>query len=254
MCLRLKDQVAIVTGGAAGLGRAVAERFALEGARVVIVDVNEKAARETTDRVNALGQCATVIKTDISVESEVVALANQVREKHGRVDILYNNAGVLFHGKDAIAHELSADIWDATMRVNVRGTWLCTKYLLPLMMDQGGAVINLGSPTALNGSGAGLTAYSASKGAILAMTTVMANDYATYNIRVNCIIPGTMDTPMNKGFLTNLEVQPKLLARIPLRRFGAGKDIEGLAVFLASSESAYCTGGFYMVDGGLTAS
>jgi NAD(P)-dependent dehydrogenase (short-subunit alcohol dehydrogenase family) len=253
MCLRLNDQVAIVTGGGEGLGSAVAERFALEGAKVVIADVNQKAARETVERIKAQGHDAVAIKTDISVEADVIALANQVREKYSRVDILHNNAGVLFHGKDAKAHELSADIWDTTMRVNARGMWLCTKYVLPLMMDHGGAIINLGSPTALNGTGAGLTAYSASKGAILGMTAVLANDYASYNIRVNCIIPGTMDTPMNKGFLTNLANQPKLLARIPLGRFGAGKDVAGLAVFLASSDSAYCTGGFYMADGGLMA-
>lgn len=253
MSLRLKGLVAIITGGGVGLGSAVAERFALEGARVVIADVNEEAGRETAGRIKALDGDAEAIKTDVGEEAEVIRLATEVRERYGRVDILYNNAAVLFHGKDARAHEVSSDIWDSTMRVNVRGLWLCTKYLLPLLMDRGGSIIHVGSPTALNGSGAGLTAYSASKGAVLAMTTVMANDYASYNVRVNCIIPGTMDTPMNNGFLTDKATQVKLLERIPLRRFGKGEDVAGLALFLASKDAAYCTGGFYTADGGFTA-
>jgi NAD(P)-dependent dehydrogenase (short-subunit alcohol dehydrogenase family) len=253
MSLRLKQKVAIVTGGGAGLGSAVAERFAMEGARVVIAEVNETCGKETVERIEALHGEALTIKTDVGEESDVIALARQVREKYGRVDILYNNAAVLFHGKDAKAHEVCSDIWDRTMRVNLRGLWLCSKYLIPLMMEHGGAIIHVGSPTALNSSGAGLTAYSASKGAVLAMTTVMANDYASQKIRVNCIIPGTMDTPMNNGFLTDKGIQAKLLARIPLGRFGVGEDIAGLAAFLASNDSAYCTGGFYMADGGLMA-
>jgi meso-butanediol dehydrogenase/(S,S)-butanediol dehydrogenase/diacetyl reductase len=251
MCLRLKGQVAVVTGGGEGLGGAVAERFALEGARVIIADVNEIAGRETARRIQSCSQDALAIKTDVGEEPEVRALAEQVRQKYGRVDILYNNAGVLFHGKDAPAHALCTEIWDNTMRVNVRGLWLCTKYLLPLMMDNGGAIINLGSPTALNSSGAGMTAYSASKGAVLALTTVMANDYVSYKIRVNCIIPGTMDTPMNSQHLADPGVRKRALAKIPLGRFGTGADVAGLAVFLASSEAAYCTGGLYLADGGL---
>jgi NAD(P)-dependent dehydrogenase (short-subunit alcohol dehydrogenase family) len=253
MCLRLKQKVAIVTGGGAGLGRAVAERFALEGAKVVIAEVDEKRGRETVERIETDSGEALFIKTDTGEEIEVIALAQKVREKFGRVDVMYNNAAVLFHGKDARAHELSTDIWDRTMRVNLRGLWLCTKYLIPLMLENGGAVIHVGSPTALNGSGSGLTAYSASKGGIVGLTKVMATDYASNKIRVNCIIPGTMNTPMNDGFLTDEVVQAKLVARIPLGRLGVAADIAGLAVFLASEDSLYCTGGLYMADGGLTA-
>lgn len=253
MCLRLKQKVAIVTGGGAGLGRAVAERFAREGARVVIAEVDENRGREAVESIAKNNGEARFIPTDVGEETEVIALAKKVREKYGYVDIIYNNAAVLFHGKEARAHELSTDIWDRTMRVNLRGFWLCTKHLIPLMLEHGGAVIHMGSPTALNGCGAGLTAYSASKGGILALTKVMATDYAANKIRVNCIIPGTMDTPMNSGFLTEESVQTKLMTRIPLGRFGVAEDIAGLAVFLASDDSLYCTGGFYMADGGLTA-
>jgi NAD(P)-dependent dehydrogenase (short-subunit alcohol dehydrogenase family) len=253
MSLCLKEKVAVVTGGGAGLGRAVAERFAQEGAQVVIAEVNENRGVEAAESIRNSGGRALFLKTDVSNEAEVAALAKHVGEKYGRVDIMHNNAAVLFHGKDAKAHLVSTDIWDSTMRVNLRGFWLCTRYLIPLMLDKGGTVIHMGSPTALNGSGGGLTAYSVSKGGILALTKVMAIDYAPNNIRVNCIIPGTMDTPMNDGFLTSAGNRQKLLARIPLGRFGVAEDVAGLAVFLASDDSSYCTGGLYMADGGLMA-
>lgn len=253
MSSRLTEKVAVVTGGGAGLGRAVAERFAREGARVVIAEVDDKRGNETVESIKSVSGQAWFLKTDVGNEAEVVALAKEVKDKYGRIDIMHNNAAVLFHGKDARAHELSTHIWDRTMRVNLRGFWLCTKYLIPLMLENGGTVIHMGSPTALNGSGAGLTAYCASKGGILALTKVMATDYAPNKIRVNCIIPGTMDTPMNGGFLTDKANQAKLLARIPLGRFGVAEDVAGLAVFLASDDSSYCTGGLYMADGGLMA-
>jgi meso-butanediol dehydrogenase / (S,S)-butanediol dehydrogenase / diacetyl reductase len=253
MTQRLSQKVAVVTGAGAGLGRAVAERFALEGSRVVIAEVDEKRGRETLDRIESLGADAVLVKTDVAEEADAIALADEVRKRYGHVDIMYNNAGILFHGKDAKAHELSLEIWDRTMRVNLRGFWLCTKYLLPLMLENGGAIIHVGSPTALNGCGAGLTAYCASKGGILGLTKVMAIDYAPNRIRVNCIIPGVMDTPMNEVFLVDKEVGAKQIARIPLGRLGVAEDVAGLAVFLASEDSQYCTGGLYMADGGLMA-
>jgi meso-butanediol dehydrogenase / (S,S)-butanediol dehydrogenase / diacetyl reductase len=139
------------------------------------------------------------------------------------------------------------------MRVNLRGFWLCTKYLIPLMLDKGGSIINMGSPTAISGVGAGLTAYSASKGGVMGLTKAMAVDYAPSKIRVNCIIPGIMDTPMNKGLLVDEAAKVKQATRVPLGRVGAAEDIAGLAVFLASDDSLYCTGGQYMADGGLLA-
>jgi meso-butanediol dehydrogenase/(S,S)-butanediol dehydrogenase/diacetyl reductase len=253
MSLRLKHKVAVITGGGAGLGRAVAERFALEGGRVVIAEVDEKRGKETVDRIVRSNADATFIRTDVSEQADVIALADAVRQRYGQVDIIYNNAGILFHGIDAKAHELSLEIWDRTMRVNLRGFWLCTKYLIPLMLEKGGAIIHVGSPTALSGCGAGLTAYSASKGGIHGLTKAMAVDYAANKIRVNCIVPGVMDTPMNGSLLNNETAKARHLARIPLGRLGEPEDITGIAVFLASDDSLYCTGGMYMADGGLMA-
>jgi len=253
MSRRLEHKVAVVTGGGAGLGRAVSERFALEGGTVVIAEVDEKRGREAVERIERDHGDALFVKTDVAEEADVMALAEEVGKRYGRVDVMYNNAGILFHDKDAKAHELSTEIWDRTMRVNLRGLWLCTKYLIPLMLEKGGAIIHVGSPTALNGCGAGLTAYCASKGGIHGLTKVMAIDYAPNQIRVNCIIPGVMDTPMNKSVLTDETATAKLMARIPLGRVGEGVDLAGLATFLASDESLYCTGGLYMADGGLMA-
>ena len=249
----LQNKVAIVTGGGAGMGRAVAERFAREGAEVVVSEIDPKRGQATVERICATGGRALFVQTDVGEESAVASLADAVRDNYGHVDILYNNAAVLYHNLEARAHELSSEIWEHTLRVNLRGLWLCSKYMIPLMLRAGGSIIHVGSPTALNGSGAGMTAYCVSKGGILALTKAMAVDYARDNLRVNCIIPGVMDTPMNASFLADAANKSSMVQRIPLGRVGTCDDVSGLAVFLASSESAYCTGGIYMADGGFTA-
>jgi NAD(P)-dependent dehydrogenase (short-subunit alcohol dehydrogenase family) len=249
----LKNKVAVVTGGGAGMGRAVAERFAREGAEVVISEIDPERGKETVESICANGGKALFVQTDVGEESDVVSLADTVRTNYGHADVLYNNAAVLYHSQEARAHELSSDIWEKTLRVNLRGLWLCSKYMIPLMLKSGGSIIHVGSPTAVNGSGAGMTAYSVSKGGILALTKVMAVDYARDKLRVNCIIPGVMDTPMNATFLADEAHKSDMVVRIPLGHVGTSDDVSGLAVFLASSESAYCTGGVYMADGGFTA-
>lgn len=249
----LENRVAVVTGSGAGLGQTVAERYAREGAKVIIAEIDPASGAQVAEDIQRQHGDAVFFRTDVGEESDVQALAEFIRTRHGRVDVLYNNAAVLDHSLDARAHELTTEIWDRTMRVNLRGLWLCSKYLIPLMMSGAGAsIIHVGSPTALNSSGSRLTAYSASKGGVLAMTKVMAIDYAQDGIRVNCIIPGTMDTPMNAKFFEDETVRQRFLARIPLGRLGSCEDITGLAVFLASDESRYCTGGVYLCDGGFT--
>ena len=173
----------------------------------------------------ATGGKALFVQTDVGEESAVVSLADAVRTHYGHVDILYNNAAVLYHNLEARAHELSLAIWEHTLRVNLRGLWLCSKYMIPLMLRSGGSIIHVGSPTALNGSGAGMTAYCVSKGGILALTKAMAMDYARDNLRVNCIIPGVMDTPMNATFLADAANKNNMVLRIPLGRVGTSDDV-----------------------------
>jgi meso-butanediol dehydrogenase/(S,S)-butanediol dehydrogenase/diacetyl reductase len=251
--MRLKDKVTIVTGGGAGIGRAVSELFAREGARVVVAEIDPSRGEEVVGMIRRSGGEATFVRVDVSVTDDVKAMAAEAVERYGGVDVLYNNAAIELHGQDARAHELSEDAWDRTMSVNLRGVWLCSKYTIPAMLKRnGGSIIHAGSPTGLKGCAATYTAYSASKGGVIAMTRVMAVDYAKYNIRVNAIVPGTTDTPMIAPLLADKQVRAALEARAPMGRLGKPEDVAPLVLFLASDESRYCTGGLYMADGGLT--
>jgi NAD(P)-dependent dehydrogenase (short-subunit alcohol dehydrogenase family) len=252
--MRLQDKVAVVTGSALGLGRAVAARFAREGATVVAADINEGEGAAVVDQLQREGLKVDFVRTDVSAESEVIRLMKITTERHGRIDILYNNAAVLCSDREAFAHEISLETWEYVLGINLRGPFLCSKYAIPSMLNNGGgSIIHTGSPTGLTGCAPKLTAYSVSKGGIAGLTRVMAAAYAPNKIRVNSIVPGTMDTPMNRYILNNDEVREEYREAVPMKRLGTPADIEGIAVFLASDESAYCTGGTYMCDGGLTA-
>ena len=251
--MRLSGKVAVVTGCAVGLGRAVATRFAREGAAVVMADTNSAGGLDVVDEVRRDGGAGIFVHTDISEEKQVAVLIESALAEFKRVDILYSNAAVLLHNGDARAHELTVETWEQTMRVNLLGTFLCAKLTIPAMLKQGGgSIINVGSPTGLYGCAPNLTAYSTSKAGIFGLTRVMAASYARDKIRVNVVIPGTMDTPMNEYLLLDPEKLEQHREAVPMGRLGMPCDIEGLAVFLASEESSYCTGGIYTCDGGLT--
>ncbi|MGB8478595.1 MAG: 3-oxoacyl-ACP reductase family protein [Acidobacteriaceae bacterium] len=252
--MRLSGKVAVVTGAAVGLGRAVADRFAREGAVVVAADINETDGTALSEQLRERGSEAMFVRTDVADEASVQQLIDSTLAHYKRIDVLYNNAGVLLPERDVPAHELRSEVWDYVMGVNLRGCFLCAKYALPSMLKQGcGSIIQMGSPTGLVGCAPRLTAYSASKAGIMGLTRVMAVAYARNHIRVNSIVPGTMETPMNGYLLADDSKREEYREAIPLGRLGKPEDIEGLAVFLASDESAYCTGGLYMCDGGLTA-
>lgn len=252
--MELSGRIAIVTGAASGLGLAVALRFAREGAVVIAADRNGAEGIALSKRLSGNGHEGIFVKTDISDESSVRSLFELTLDRYQRVDILYNNAAILSYELDCQVQDLSVETWDYIMGTNLRGPFLCSKYAVPPMMKQGGgSIVNVGSPTGLNGCAPNLTAYSTSKAGVIGLTRVMAAAHARHNIRVNSIVPGTMDTPMNGFLFDDQTLREKYREAIPLGRLGTPKDIEGLAVFLASDESAYCTGGIYACDGGLTA-
>jgi NAD(P)-dependent dehydrogenase (short-subunit alcohol dehydrogenase family) len=190
------------------------------------------------------------VETDVSSESQVKALVQVALEKFGRIDILVNNAAVLMSYGQIRAHEMSNEEWNRTIDVNLRGYWLCSKYVIPSMLEKkSGSILFIASRTGLRGF-PGFAAYSASKGGVLALMRSMAADYAPDGIRINAIIPGTLDTPMNAKEFSEPGARDKYIPRIPARRLGLASDIAGMATFLATDEASFCMGGVYFVDGG----
>lgn len=220
---------------------------------MVVADIDRVAGESAVQAIRAIGGEAVFLATDVSREDQIKAMVDQTLNRYKRMDILCNNAAVLFFREEAPAHELSNDTWDRTMAVNLRGYWLTSKYVIPVMLRQGsGSIIHVASPCGIFGF-TRLTAYSASKGGVIGLMRGMAADYAPHHIRVNAIIPGTIDTPMNAIELSEPATRAKYAEIAPARRLGKPEDIAGIAVFLASKDSDYCVGGIFTVDGGLTA-
>ena len=252
--MKLRGKVAVVTGAGAGIGQAIAGRFAAEGAAVVVADVDSDRGAAAAAAIREAGGAVVAVRADVSQAADAESMAALALEQFGRLDILCNNAAVQLHQVDARAHELSEEIWDRTYAINAKGVWLCSKAAIPHMLrGGGGAIVNIASPTGLVGCAPGYTAYSSSKAAVFGLTRVMAADYGAGNIRVNAIVPGTTETPLIAEILSDPATRAGLLAKSLLGRLGTPEDVAGLALFLASDDARYCTGGFYMVDGGLTA-
>ncbi len=251
--MRLKDKVAIITGGGSGFGEVTARLFAREGAAIMIADINGEAAQTVADSIAAEGGQAVWARTDVTSSSSVEAMVQAALNRFGRVDILFNNAGIEGFGTVVDTDE---NAWERIFAVHVRGTYLCSKYALPAMIEgrRGGSVVNVSSVAGLVGI-RNMTAYSAAKGAILSMTRSMAVDFAQYGVRVNCVAPGTTMTPMGQRLVEGDTPEQLALrmSRYPLNRFGRPEEIANAVLFLASDESSYATGSCLVIDGGLTA-
>jgi NAD(P)-dependent dehydrogenase (short-subunit alcohol dehydrogenase family) len=248
--VKLRGKVAIITGGSRGIGYAIASRFASEGAKVVIVSVSEGRAEEAAMRIREMGGDATGLRGDVTSRERMGEIVSYVISEFKAVDILVNNAGV--HDGKAFCEE-SLELWDRMYRVNVIGVVIPSQAVVPHMMRRKeGKIINVSSKAAVVGE-PGHSAYSASKGAVLALTRAMAVELAPYNIKVNAICPGPTVTDMLLGPSRSLSPQQEEFKKwIPLGRFGKPEDIAGAALYLASEDSDWCTGQAVVVDGGLS--
>ena len=249
---RLKGKVAIVTGAAAGIGRASTLLFAREGAKVAAVDLDAAGLQSLVQEVRGVNGGALALRADISNADEVRRAVRSVLEGFGRIDILFNNAGIVAHGK---IHATTEEEWDRTMTVNVKSMYLLSHEVVPVFLRQGGGVIlNTSSATALRGV-PDRAAYSTSKGAVLALTRSMAIDYVRDHIRVNCLCPGTLDTPSFRqrmaAFPDPEEALRQFIARQPMGRLGTANEVANAALYLVSDEAQFVTGAAFSIDGGM---
>lgn len=248
---RLDQKVAVITGAASGMGRGTAIRFAAEGASVVIADLNEEGGAAAVRECRENGGMAIFQKTDVAAESDVKALVARAVKEFGKLDIIYNNAGLA--GAAGPIEGTPVEDWDRTFAVLTRGVFLGIKYAIPEMRKAGGgSIISTASIAGLSG-GYGTHAYSAAKAAVVNLTRSVALEVAKHRIRVNCICPGGINTPIFNIFSDDPNQIEQMLAGCPLKRAGHPEDIANMALFLASDESEYITGQAMNVDGGLTA-
>ncbi|SCL21563.1 NAD(P)-dependent dehydrogenase, short-chain alcohol dehydrogenase family [Micromonospora rhizosphaerae] len=245
---RLQDRVAVVTGAGSGIGLATVRRFATEGARVVCVDIDPEAGKRAADEVGG-----DFVACDVACDAAVRDLFDGVVERHGRVDVAFNNAGISPPDDDSIL-ETGLDAWERVLRVNTTSVYLCCKYVIPHMRRQGrGSIINTASFVALMGAATSQIAYTASKGGVLAMTRELGVQFAREGIRVNALCPGPIATPLLlELFAADPERAARRLVHVPMGRFGKPEEIAAAVAFLASDDSSFMTAAQFVVDGGIT--
>ena len=243
-----EGKVAVITGGASGIGKACALAMAREGARIAIFDLNAESGARVVDVVAAETSDAAFFRVDVSNEGQVREAVSQTIARFGRIDILHNNAGV------ALRHPVAEEderFWENCMNVNLKGVFLCSKQVLPHLVGRGGSIINTSSVAGIVGV-RNRAAYSATKGALVALTRNMALDYAQYGIRVNCVCPGFTRTPLIDALLRDPVKEKRLTDMHPLGRLGEPEDTANAVVFLASDLSSWITGHVLVIDGGFS--
>jgi NAD(P)-dependent dehydrogenase (short-subunit alcohol dehydrogenase family) len=250
---KLAGKIAIVTGSAAGIGRASCLLFASEGARVAAIDCDADGNRKLVEEIRSLGGVAEALTADVSSSQDVECVVQQIIANWQRVDILFNNAGIVPGGK---IHTLTEDEWDRAFAINVKSMFLFSRAVIPSFLRQGGGVIlNTSSTTALRVA-PDRALYTATKGAIFSLSKSMALDYAPDNIRVNCLCPGTTDTPSLRARLSaggnTEEMTKKFIARQPLRRLGTAEEMAQAALYLVSDDAGFVTGSAFQIDGGMS--
>jgi len=244
--MKLKDKVALVTGGARGIGQAIAMAFAREGADIVVADVNLEVAQKTASEIEALGRKALALEMDVTDYAKVEDGVNKILDKFGKVDILVNNAGIT---KDNLILRMSQGEWDAVINVNLKGTFNCIKAVSrPMIKQRSGKIVSIASIIGLMGN-AGQANYAASKAGIIALTKTVAKELASRNINANAVAPGFIQTEMTAKLPE--AVKAKMLEAIPLAKLGTPQDVANVCLFLASVESNYITGQVITVDGGM---
>jgi NAD(P)-dependent dehydrogenase (short-subunit alcohol dehydrogenase family) len=251
--MKLKDKVALITGGSSGIGKATALLLAEEGAKIVVVDINDAEGQSVASQIKRSGGQAIYVHADVSKSKDAENMVAMAESTYGRLDILFNNAGIM-HSDDDDAVKTSEEVFDLTYNINIKGVFLGCKYGIPaLKRAGGGSIINTASFVAILGAATPQLAYTASKGAVLAMSRELAVIHAREGIRVNALCPGPLRTELLMKFLNTEEKKQRRLVHVPMGRFGEAAEMAKAVLYLASDDSSYVTGTEFMVDGGITA-